>query len=125
MLRAFSVSLCLAALAAPACDDASRADRAEARAEDASNEFGERLAAGEIAPDELGNELKRLALGGAGGVLLVSVVGMYWTRLISGLKAIPGIWTYVRTTAIGTVERIQRAKQREICVPPLLVLASD
>ena len=62
MLRALSVSLCLAALAAPACDDASRADRAEARAEDASNEFGERLAAGEIAPDELGNELKRLAL---------------------------------------------------------------
>ena len=44
-----------------------------------------------------------LVVGGAGGVLLVSVVGMYWTRLISGLKAIPGIWTYVRTTAIGTV----------------------
>ena len=60
MLRTIAVPLCLAALVAPACDDESRADRAEARAQAATEELGERVAGGNITPDEAAARITRL-----------------------------------------------------------------
>lgn len=60
-LRFLFPLLCLAALLVTACDNESRADRAEARAAAAEAEFHQQMENGAIPPDRIFNRLKHVA----------------------------------------------------------------